>query len=418
MIRGRWLAMLAVTLAIAIAACGSDSSEPASLRDGALSAEAFADSIGVGVHFNYTDTTYGRQPEILQRLRELGVRHIRDAMPIDAVPLATGLQEAQRAGIRVTLTTGDVALDPASAVRQSLEIVDPEGVDAFEGPNELDNSGDPNWPATLERYMPKLVAAVRRQAPDVPVLGPSFVYQDSRDRLADDLPGIFNGHPYPGGEPPEAALRAELDRLPDKALDRGVVFTETGYHNALQAGSDHPPASEEAAAVYMPRLLLAAFGAGVRRTFIYELADVQAEPAQADPVQHFGLLRSDLTPKPAFTAVQTLIRAIGASPGRPSFPVADWSLRGEGVDDVQRLTLVREDGSRVIALWRPVSVWDRDARRALGAEPLRVELDLGRSARDVVAWRPSVSSGPVLRRDAAERVPLELGGDVVLVSHR
>ena len=100
---------------------------------------------------------------------------------------------------------------------------------------------------------------------------------------------------------------------------RGLVFTETGYHNALHDRADQPPASEEAAAVYFPRLLLAAFGLGARRTFIYELLDEKPDPGLADLQQHFGLLRNDFSPKPAFTAIKTLIarRAPVARAGRP-----------------------------------------------------------------------------------------------------
>ena len=412
------MAGLAVVAVLAIAACGSDEPEPPPLRAGELSAEAFADSVGVAVHMNYTGTSYENQAQIVQRLRELGVRHVREAMPSEGAPIAAGLRAIRRAGLRATLTTGDVAREPASAVGESLEIVGRGGIEAFEGPNELDMDGAVDWESTLSAYMPALAAAVRRRAPGVPVIGPSFVHPENRERLPAELPGLLNGHPYPGGEPPEPALGAELRRMPDGALARGVVFTETGYHNALQGGSEHPPASEEATAVYLPRLLLAAFGAGVRRTFVYELADVGAEPTATDPVQHFGLVRSDLSPKPAFEAIRTLLRAVRASPGPHSSERPPWRLAGDAAASVQRLTLVRRDGSRVLALWRPVAVWDRDARRAVAPEPSSVEVVFGSAARDVLVWRPSVSASPVLRRASARRLPIELEGDVVLVSLR
>ena len=412
------LTVIGLASVLGIAACGSARSDPPPLREGELPAEAFVNSIGVAVHLNYTGTTYERQAEIVQRLRELGVRHIRDAMPSPGVPLATGLQAVHRAGLRATLTTGDVARRPDDAVSDSVRIVGRDGIEAFEGPNELDNSGNSNWKAILGAYMPALAAAVHRHAAEVPVIGPSFVHPGSRGQLSSGLPGLVNGHPYPGGEPPEPALGAELDRMPEGAVDRGVVFTETGYHNALRAGSEHPPASEQAAAVYLPRLLLTAFGAGVRRTFVYELADVTAEPAATDPVQHFGLLRSDLSPKPAFQAIRTLLRAVRNSPGGRSSERPPWRLAGDAAADVERLTLVRGDGSRVLALWRPVSVWDRDARRPEHPKPSSVEVVFGSVARDVVVWRPSVSPSPVLRRASARRLPLELEGEVVLVSLR
>jgi hypothetical protein len=291
-------------------------------------------------------------------------------------------------------------------------------IDAFEAPNELDNSGDPNWPAKLRSYMTAIAAAAHRQAPRVPVIGPSFIDSGSRSSLPRTLPGLFNGHPYPGGLPPEPALAQALVERRVAAPRRGVVFTETGYHNALQATTGQAPVSEAAAAIYLPRLLLSAFGAGVRRSFVYELVDEKPDPGLTDPEQHFGLLRNDLSPKPAFTAVQTMIRAIREPAGPALGGGLEWRLDA-GEDEVEQLTLERRDGAHVIALWRPVSVWDIDARRATDPGNLRVRLHFGGlRARDLTVWRPSVSAQPVLRQDGARDLALSLEGDVVLVSVR
>jgi hypothetical protein len=196
-----------------------------------------------------------------------------------------------------------------------------------------------------------------------------------------------------------------------------MYFTETGYHNAYAATTGQPPVSEEAAAVYLPRALVAAFGAGVRRTFVYELLDEKPDPGLHDPEQHFGLLRNDLSPKPAFTAIKTLIAAVRASPGSGS-GVLPWDLRAPEDADVQHVVLARRDGSRAIAIWRPVSVWDTDERRAVDPGSVAIELLWGRTASDVTVWRPSVSEQPVLRRAQARRLKLDLAGDLVLVSFR
>jgi hypothetical protein len=203
---------------------------------------------------------------------------------------------------------------------------------------------------------------------------------------------------------------------PDQ-VRKGMYFTETGYHNASASTTGQPPVSEEAAAVYLPRALAAAFGAGVRRTFVYELVDEKPDPALLDPEQHFGLLRNDLSRKPAFDAIKTMVKAVRSSPGESS-PGLTWHLDAGGDADVQHLTLARRDGSRVIALWRAVSVWDAEARHALDPGTVPVELLLDRDGRDVTVWRPSVSETPVLRRDKAERLKLDLAGDIVLVSFR
>jgi hypothetical protein len=395
-----------------------DNGPPPALRTGVLSAEGLAESIAVGTHFHYADTAYARVPGIVQRMRELGVRHLRDGMPTTGGPLADGLRAVRTAGLSATLVTPEVSIDPSAAVAESLRIMGRDHIDGFEAPNELDNSGDPGWLAALTSYMPRLASAVERQAPGVPVLGPSLVHEASRWMLPRDLPGLVNVHPYPGGGPPEPPLGATLRGLPPGTARRNVVFTESGYHNALRASTGQPPASEEAAAVYLPRLLLAAYGAGVRRTVVYELLDEKPNPDLGDPEQHFGLLRNDLSPKPAFHAIRTLIAAVRASPGAGRRDPPNWRLRHRRPQDVQRLTLGRRDGSQLVAVWRPVSVWDRDARRPLEVSPLSVELLFEPDAQDVAVWRPSVYSEPVARRDAAHRLALELTGDAVLVSFR
>lgn len=391
--------------------------EPPQLRAGELSAQAFVDSIGVVTHLGYTDTAYARASDVIARLRELGVRNIREAAPPLTGPLAVGLRAADAAGIRATVASGDPSSEPARWLADSVAVLG-DGLAAVEAPNELDNRDDPAWPAKLRRYMPALAAAARSEAPGVAVIGPSFIDPASRAQLPADLPGLFNAHPYSGGEPPEPTVDLALDEWRATAPGRGAVFTETGYHNALAATIGQPPASEAAAAAYLPRLLATAFGAGVRRTFIYELLDEKPDPGLGDPEQHFGLLRSDFSPKPAFTAMRTLLAAVRASPGGSTRGAVPWQLHVNGDESVERLRLRRRDGSRLIALWRPVSVWDRDARLPLEPPPLEVELSFGVSARDVVVWRPSVSARPILRRDTAHRLRLELEGDLVLVSLR
>jgi hypothetical protein len=83
------------------------------------------------------------------------------------------------------------------------------------------------------------------------------------------------------------------------------VASETGYHDAVASHDGHPPVSEQAGAVYLPRLFLSYFGAGVRRTFAYELLDERVDPARSDLQANFGLLRDDFSRKPSFMALRT-----------------------------------------------------------------------------------------------------------------
>jgi hypothetical protein len=411
------VAVIAAAAAALIAVVGHRESKPPVLRSGSLPAEAFVDSIGVVTHLSYTDTPYGRAADVIARLRERGVRNIREATPPPTGPLADGLRAAHAAGIRATVASGDPESDPAAWVAEAVGVLG-DGLAAVEAPNELDNRDDPAWPAKLRSYMPALAAAARKEAPGAAVIGPSFIDSSSRSQLPGNLPGLFNAHPYSGGELPEPTLELALGEWHATAPDRGAEFTETGYHNALNATAGQPPASEEAAAVYLPRLLLTAFGAGVRRTFIYELLDEHPDPGLGESEWHFGLLRNDFSPKPAFTAIKTLIAAVRDTPG-PADGVVPWDLQTDGDDQIERVVLERPDGSLAIALWRPVSVWDRDEREPLDPGKLPVKLAFGGfGARDVKVWRPSVSTQPVMRSTRTRRLSLELEGDVVLVSLR
>ena len=52
----------------------------------AHAAERFLDSMGVNVHMEYTTTPYGNYGLINERLRELGMHHIRDEINNTAEP--------------------------------------------------------------------------------------------------------------------------------------------------------------------------------------------------------------------------------------------------------------------------------------------------------------------------------------------
>jgi hypothetical protein len=314
-------------------------------------------------------------------------------------------------GIRGTLTTTlDIAPGPsvAGAVRDMGA-----RLEALEGPNELDHSSVPGWRDRLQAFMSRLRAAARGET----VVGPSFVDPGLLRGVAGVTYDLANVHPYPGGRPPEQPLAEHLGRAEEAAPGREFVITETGYHNALRATAGQPPVSEQAAAVYLPRALLWAFDAGVKRTFVYELADEKPDPGLRDPEQHFGLLRHDLTPKPAFHALRNLIAAVRRSPGPAGGepPLPDVAA----AEGIARVELTRADGSRLVALWRPETpVWDVDAREPLEPLPKVVELSWPARVRDVEVVRPTGSAVPEERIPATDALHLELRGEVVLVSYR
>jgi len=411
--RRAWMVCLAFAACLP-ASCGSEQQAPA-----APTAAQFIDSIGVNVHMSYSDTGYVHVEEVRRRLRELGVRHVRDGIVIGRPDQYRALNLLAADGIRAQLILGDPAgrfgtgtLDQQLATLER-DLRDAAG--AVEGPNEYDLSGDPDWVRRVRDYQARLAAAVAANPAlsRLVVVGPSVGRAESRRQLG-DLTGqmdLGNMHPYPGGQPPERNLNAELAAARANSGSLPVVASETGYHDALATPDSHPPVPEEVAAIYLPRLFLSAFRAGVRRTFAYELLDARSDPARADLQANFGLLHEDLSPKPSFTALRNLIAVVRPAGDRASGGPPDVTVRGSGVE---QLLLDRGDGRFALVLWQPAPVWEPHTRRSIGAPDRRVTVELSPAVAVAVA-RPGRSAEPERRLARAQEVAVAVPPDVVVL---
>lgn len=93
-----------------------------------------------------------------------------------------------------------------------------------------------------------------------------------------------------------------------------------------------------------PRAYLVAFQAGVERMFWYEFQAVEIDPYYNE--HHFGMVHRDLSPKPAYTALQALTRA------RPAGSKAALDAPWRNDDGLYFPHWTRPDGQTVWALWR------------------------------------------------------------------
>ena len=158
--------------------------------------------------------------------------------------------------------------------------------------------------------------------------------------------------------------------------------------------------------------MLSHFRWGVPRSFVYELVDVRDNLPRDDSEENFGLLRNDLSPKPAFTALKNLLATIGA--GTPSSLEPLEGIVEDQPSDMQLYAFEQADGDYVLALWRHASIWDRANQQPITVTPRNVRLQLPSAAS--VSWvDPMASQAEQTLALSNQRVSLSLAGDPVLL---
>ncbi|RJK98184.1 LamG domain-containing protein [Vallicoccus soli] len=335
---------------------------------------------GVVIHSGYSDTSYQDGRRTVDLVDGLGVSHVRDAVMLGRPDSYAVLKSLAARGIRSNLLLGGPAY--AGDTRFSTAYLDAlrgplaGTYESVEQPNEYDCKPDASWLTTLKGYSANLVRGMDAAADlaGVPVLGPSFCRPESV-RSYGALPAgvdVANLHSYPQGKAPELAIEGVADRTRTDTARSSLVVTESGYHNATGQAT-RPGVTEAAAADYLPRLLLNNKLNGVKRTYVYELMDEKVNVARNDPEQHFGLVRVDGTPKPAYHAVRNLLWGIaGGDPKqvRPSVAEPLTARITGGGPLLRSLAVARPDGGHVVALWLA------DARHAAGQGSPTVEVDV------------------------------------------
>jgi hypothetical protein len=393
------------------------------------SAASFTDSVGVNVHWSYDDTPYGyAYPQVKDLLVKSGLRHVRGD--------TRRASDLYKQGIKTTvLIDSDMQGrgDPVTKVRALAPLAIEGSVVAVEGPNESDlfwvngartYKGLP-FPDGLVAWQKDLYETAKSdpRTAGLTVLGPTF----GKTYWANDhpfAPNTFasmvdwgNFHPYPGSNPFVYPARyAGIDKyywnsdFPSIALDKHPInFTayrppfgdkpmaasETGY-STYNLGQ-----SEAVQGKYMPRLFLENYRLGIKRTYSYEFIDSFKDPAGTDREAHFGLVRNDLTPKPAYFAMQSLMSAISdaAQPIDPSklsglqYAMDVQAPAGYDPSYLHHLAFEKSDGSVVIAMWHEVSgndisgthanVATKSPRKEVSHPPMTVRLDLASRAEGV-----------------------------------
>lgn len=446
--------MLLATVASCAPETGSEAARPA---------DEFVDSMCVATHWLYFDTPYGqRYPEVRDKLTDFGVRHVRDSG--SSPDTIDKMQELAALGIKTTFI-----LDPNTGTRPDTDYwgnppgypiddfveseVGTDVIDAVEMHNEVDVfygytrwfpndteplSTDPSSRRFWGDYIPvatRDTSAALKGNPataEVPLFGPSFTSEEAYATVGDLSSSIDAGnvHWYLAGRHPETegwgpngygSRGWVIDALAKRQSPSDpLVATEGGYSTATGAGPEYVP--ETVHAKYMPRLYLHAFNGGFERFCSYEFVDEREDPEKTDPEANFGLLRNDLSEKPAYTALRNLIGLL--EDPRPDSAVArladyfrglvrsapgslDYALGGD-TTDVEQTLLLKRDGTFYLVLWVAKPSWDPIEGGEIRVPSQRVTLTLDTPTAEAATYLPNTSASPIRRYEDPEELTLEV----------
>jgi hypothetical protein len=367
-------------------------------------AQSFNQSIGVNLHPNFYDTTYGSYAAWKSSLLAGGFTHARVNFDPGDAYLASVIKDLASSGVKVEALV-NYSTSPSS-VYNALK-ADPalaHAIWGIENPNEYDLSGDPSWAANLRSYTINLSNVIKGDpaTAGIQIIAPDVTWNGSQVAHAQLLGNLSayvdygNVHAYSGGTmPSDSFISAELQVSNIVAPGKPMLQTEIGYPTQQPEGSDagFPPMAETQAAILMPRVYFENFRAGIAYTDVYEFLNERADAGFEDS---FGFLHADYTPKPEYTVMKNITTLLADPGGAASFTPGQLTYGLQGADAQTRsLLLEKQDGSFWLAVWEQVEVWDPQHQVALNPPPVPVTLNLAAAASGAVYVPNSNGTSPV-----------------------
>ena len=403
----------------------------------ARSAYEFVESVGVCTHFDYTNTKYVQQfDSVKSLLHDIGVRYVRDRAGVHTDHGSQRCLELYNEyGIKnvavFNARNSDRSLNTSTINGMvSRAAAAPNMFAAFEGPNEYDNNhpdSDTAWAASLYAFQQLLYDKIKNHpntlVANTPVLGPSTTFYQGVASMGDfsDVCDYYNIHAYPGAVGPSTPLDNYLVEVPKYNGDIEIYATETGYHTALERGPrPHYPINEASEAKYLPRLFMHYFQQGILKTFSYEFLNLQDNPTNDNMQYNFGLVRYNLSKKPAYYAVKNMLTLLNDEPSESTLPSFDFALSGDTVNLKHQL-FQKSDGRYYLALWREVSVWDRNLQTEISNPDAAVTLTFNQPVEQSKVYLPynerdyTAALRPVATEDNPSSVDLSVPDHLMMV---
>lgn len=383
---------------------------------------------------------------------------------------------------------GSIAAEVSSQLATAAAPSNAPAIEALEGPNEMDRGNVANWAPKVSEAQFRAVAGLSpggayaslgdRTLLNAPMgssgqnTTPTLVSSPASTgfhAFSESAPALdaSNQHTYSYTSCPEAALSGATipapagqpceDRTGNTTCTGGkpawrtcsamivgttkpIWLTESGYSSSLDTLEGM---SEKAASIYLPRLLLESArlklqnGRGWDRSYVFELLDgkdgIQCANliCSADREAGHGLVAANFAPKLQFRALKNTLAVLGDTAGSGANGSYGVMVSPSSQDAVRRLLFRKADGTYVLALWRPVKVWNQATRNWYGAIVRGSDIPEGTApnttttasvtlptAKALTISRPSQSATPTETRPEATNHTVAVGGDVTLVTWR
>jgi hypothetical protein len=361
-------------------------------------AQDFVDSVGVNTHIRHKGSYYDTQFDAMkQRLLSAHITHIRDgAIDLDGVFYprdgAERFSELGKAGIRITyvfhaFVTKEFVQGWPARVSPSFE--------AYEAPNEFNQKKDMPWAEAMRIWLPMFRDYVRSNpaTANYPILAPSIadVGGNPHGMLGDQQANLDYGniHKYYRAYNPATTGYGKQGVAPCQAFKYGelayemcqqtrvsgnkpIVATEAGYGSDPAAQNQ---VSREVQARYISRMLMLHLKAGIKRTFVYQLADWGR-----DTGGNMGLLDGNGGEKPAWRQLFALMNELAddkASKQDAAKPLP-VTLGGE-TTDVEALAFEKADGSYRLVVWLEKPSFDPATAKPVSVAPQNVSVEIPRN---------------------------------------
>ncbi len=390
------------------------------------STDAFLDTIGIATHMGdgaQIPYAYSSAKIAAQELQYIGVRHVRDSLLIDdAMDRLVALHEHVQA-------TFDLVFDYYGkdggrfVLKRALDNVRSHAtlLEAIEGPNEPDWFGitfdGKSGAAGVQAAQQALYDDVKKDDAlrSVPVYCPALSYP-APGGMASAIGSLAaycdvgTSHPYMlnkslGLHPPDETVRLWTGHSQLLAPGRPVIITETGWETCPQTDTG---IEEDTQAKYMVAYLLDAFALGIKRTFLYELAEEQDDLNCQHPENHYGLFRHGGAPKMGATALHNLHEILSGSRDGGGGSLA-YSVTGLPSASGHQLLLRKDQRTFVLALWNETLLWDPKAHHALASEAgPRVRITLDQTSPAALVYDPLAGSGPQAKYSNVRQIDVTL----------